>query len=133
MPVANAACELIGSVDSDAFSWSSCDSLAPVHGVSVEGIHIHRVQLECIIVDKQRNIYSRNTPRLGKPAQLLTIIPQLPPLFRQTLWYFQKWTTLWYSEDLADTLDDLHLCACQKGHKHKVARGKGTNKDWISA
>ena len=76
MPVANAACELIGSVDSDAFSWSSCDSLAPVHGVSVEGIHIHRVQLECIIVDKQRNIYSRNTPRLGKPAQLLTILPR---------------------------------------------------------
>ena len=46
---------------------------------------------------------------------------------------FQKWTTLWYSEDLADSLDDLHICACHKGHKHKVARGKGTNKDWISA
>ena len=46
---------------------------------------------------------------------------------------FQKWTTLWYSEDLADTLDDLHICTCEKGHKHKVARGKGTKKDWISA
>jgi hypothetical protein len=46
---------------------------------------------------------------------------------------FQKWTTLWYSEDLAETLDELHICTCQRGHKHKVARGKGSHKDWISA
>ena len=46
---------------------------------------------------------------------------------------FQKWTTLWYSADLANQLDSLHICTCERGHTHaEVARGRRENGKWVS-
>ena len=48
---------------------------------------------------------------------------------------FQKFTTLWYSSNLAPILDQLQTCQCTHGSgaHPEVARGKTANNDWMSA
>ena len=47
---------------------------------------------------------------------------------------YQKWTTLWYSTDMANELNKLHICTCRRGHTHaEIARGRDERGKWRSA